>query len=170
MHAGNVWRIREKRVNTRRNRVFYTLLKYSHNIPPSALSHHKRTRRVFLFLYNISRRFYIINNFTQGIDIEILLTCTQWRHAHAFTVAWIFKRAKEQKQYKILMLKLRRNCLKCWAFQHLGCQIFPERCKIVGFVVLLSFNNFNLKYCIVCLMPKIYLAVFIRTILIKTTF
>jgi hypothetical protein len=170
MHAGNVWRIREKRVNTRRSRVFYTLLKYSHNIP--RVHYHTINARdeFFYFFYNISRRFYIINNFTQGIDIEILLTCTQWRHAHAFTVAWIFKRAKEQKQYKILMLKLRRNCLKCWAFQHLGCQICHERCKIVGFVVLLSFNNFNLKYCIVCLMPKIYLAVFIRTILIKTTF
>jgi hypothetical protein len=25
-----------------------------------------------------------------------LRPCTQWRHAHAFTVAWIFKRAKEK--------------------------------------------------------------------------
>jgi hypothetical protein len=60
-------------------RVFYTLLE-----------HYKRTWRVFLyFFYNISRRYYIINNFTQ------------WHHAHAFSLLLsleflFFKRAKEQ--------------------------------------------------------------------------
>jgi hypothetical protein len=30
----------------------------------------------------------MLNSFTQNINFEILLTCTGWRHAHAFTVAW----------------------------------------------------------------------------------
>jgi hypothetical protein len=48
----------------------------------------------------------MVNYFTEKIDFKILLTSTQWRHAHAFTVTWIIKRAKEQRQYKILK--------KCW--------------------------------------------------------
>jgi hypothetical protein len=33
--------------------------------------------KFFYFFYNISRRYYIVNNFTLNIDLEILLTCTQ---------------------------------------------------------------------------------------------
>ena len=96
MHAGNVGRIREKRVITRRSRVFYTLLEYSPDIPRVHYRTINARDEFFYFFYNISRRYYIVNNFTQKIDVEILLTYAQWRHAHAFTVAWIFKRAKEQ--------------------------------------------------------------------------
>jgi hypothetical protein len=75
--------------------VFYTLLEYSSNIPQVHYHSINAWDEFFYFFYNISRRYYIVNNFTRKIDVEILLTCTRWRHAHAFTVAWIFKRAKE---------------------------------------------------------------------------
>ena len=42
-----------------------------------ALSHNKHTRQAFYFFYNISERYSIVNNFTQKIDVKILLTCTQ---------------------------------------------------------------------------------------------
>ena len=74
MHAGNVGRIRE---NTRHSRVFYTLLKYC----PNESQVHYRTinaqDELFYFFYNINRRYYIVNNFAQKIDVQILLTCTQ---------------------------------------------------------------------------------------------
>jgi hypothetical protein len=76
--------------------VFYTFLEYSPDIPRAHYRIINARDEFFYFFYNISRRYYIVNNFTQKIDVEILLTYTQWRHAHAFTVAWIFKRAKEQ--------------------------------------------------------------------------
>ena len=62
MHAGNVERIREKRLHA--SRVFS-----QHS--PSALSHYKRTGRVFSC--NMSRRYCIVNNFIQKVDVE----CTQ---------------------------------------------------------------------------------------------
>jgi hypothetical protein len=94
MHAGNVGRIREKRVNTRRSGVLYTLLEYSANIPQVHYRTINARDELFYFFYNISRRYYIVNNFTQKIDVQILLISTQWRHAHDFTIAWIFKRAE----------------------------------------------------------------------------
>ena len=52
MHAGNVRRIQEKRVNTRRSRVFYTFLEYS-NI--SQVHYHTINAQdeFFDFFYNI---------------------------------------------------------------------------------------------------------------------
>jgi hypothetical protein len=69
------------------------------------LGEHERSGQAcFYFFYNISRRYYIVKNFTQKIDIEIILTLfsVTWR-ALAFTVAWLFYRAKEQKQYNIFI-------------------------------------------------------------------
>ena len=77
MHAGNVGRIREKRVNTRRSRIFYTFLEYSPNIPRVHYRTINARDEFFYFFYNISGRYYIVNNFTQKIDVEILLTCAQ---------------------------------------------------------------------------------------------
>jgi hypothetical protein len=74
--------------------MFCTLLEYSPNIPQVHYRTINARDEFFYFFYNISRRYYIVNNLTQKIDVETLLTWTQWRHAHAFTVAWIFKRAK----------------------------------------------------------------------------
>ena len=53
MHAGNVRRIREKRENTRRSRVFYTFLEYSPNI--SQVHYHTINAQdeFFYFFYNI---------------------------------------------------------------------------------------------------------------------
>jgi hypothetical protein len=87
--------------------VFYTLLEYSPSIPQVHYRTINARDELFYFFYNISRRYYIVNNFTQKIEVEILLTYTQWRHTHAFTVAWIFKWVKEQIAktiYKLLML------------------------------------------------------------------
>jgi hypothetical protein len=59
--------------------VFYTLLEYSPNIPQVHYHTINARDEFFYFFYNISRRYYIVNNFTQKIDVEILLTCTQSR-------------------------------------------------------------------------------------------
>jgi hypothetical protein len=66
------------------------LLESSPNIP--RVHYHTINARdeCFYFFYNISRRYYMVNNFTQKINFGILVTCTRWRHAHAFTVTWIF--------------------------------------------------------------------------------
>jgi hypothetical protein len=58
-------------------RVFYTLFEYSTNIHQVHYRTINARDELFYLFYNISKRYYIVNNFTQKIDVEILLTCTQ---------------------------------------------------------------------------------------------
>ena len=64
--------------------MFYTLLEYSPNIPQGHYRTINARDGLFYFFYNISSSivyyviYYIVNNiFTQKIDVEIPLTCTQ---------------------------------------------------------------------------------------------
>ena len=106
------------------------------------------------FFYNTSWRHYLTNNnyFTAKINFVILLTCTQWRQAHAFQPATVFlsRRRKEQNNTKIWVKN--RNKLVFYAenekqwypdkfadvIWHFGCWICHDKRWIVRIWWILS--------------------------------
>jgi hypothetical protein len=98
MHSGNVWRLREKPVNTGVPEWFTRFSASVLQTFPECIITLQMHETSFSISF-ISRICYIGNNFTQKIDIEILLTYNQWRHAHAlllleFLSEWSSKVAK----------------------------------------------------------------------------
>ena len=97
--------------------MVYTLLKCSPKFPKCIIT--LQTHKTSFSISFISRICYIGNNFTQKIDVEILLTYNQWRHVHAlllleFLSKWSSKVAKiiqtfdaikPEKLFKMLEIK-----------------------------------------------------------------